>query len=406
MRYRLLKLELSRPLDPIQLDESEHGLGLIARVDGRLIGFHMEPCAPGEALDVRRLTAIIDTAFAQAALEARVASELEADPAAQPSLPGLTIAICTRDRAARLARLLASLVEPCARSPFASTEILVIDNAPPDGSTRDTVACFPGVRHVVEPKAGLNFARNAALKNARGALLAFLDDDVVIDRNWLNALADASRRAPEAGGFTGLVLPYRLDTQAQVLFERRGGFGRGFERREWHATSFRHALHPAGAGLFGAGCNMAFDVALLRRIGGFDEALDTGAPLPGGGDLDIFYRVNRAGRTMVYEPQYAVYHEHRETLPQLRRQYWTWGLGMMAFLVKAMRTDPGIAGRQRGMLRWWLIEQTRSIVKALVLAKALDLRLAFAELSGGVQGLLGEYDRSQRRIEAIRRSHA
>lgn len=401
MRYRLIELDLAQPLAPIALEPAEEGVGLVARLDGRLIGFHMEAFRPGEKIGTDRLARIIDDRFALAALEARVTEEVRPAFIQSSTLPALTVAICTKDRAARLSRLLESLIRGRDASPFPETEILVIDNAPSDGSTRDAVARFDRVRHVVEPKAGLNFARNAALANARGALLAFLDDDVVVDRDWFSGLAEAFAGAPEAGGFTGLVLPYRLDTAAQILFERRGGFGRGFARREWHATSFAYSLHPAGAGMLGAGCNMAFDVALLRSIGGFDEALDTGAPLPGGGDLDIFYRVIRTGRPVIYEPRYAVYHEHRETIAQLRRQYWTWGLGMMAFLVKVMRTDPEIRPRQKAMLRWWLIAELRRIAKQAARLRLRELRFALAEFAGGIQGLLGEYDRSRRRVDVI-----
>lgn len=402
MRYRIVELELSRPVEPLALDAEEQGIAIVARLDDRLIGFHMQALSPGTRLSQSEMEAMVDEAFAEAVLEARVEEELAASRGADEPLPGITIAICTKDRAERLSRLLASLVQPCANSPFSFTEVVVVDNAPSDASTSEAVARYPGMRHVVEPKAGLNFARNTALASARGELLAFLDDDVVVDRRWLEGLAIAVRGAPGAGGFTGLVLPYKLDTEARIAFESRGGFGRGFRRKEWHATSFHFDLIPVGAGLLGAGCNMAFDAGLLRSIGGFDDALDTGAPLPGGGDLDIFYRVLRTGRPMIYEPHYAVYHEHRETIPQLRRQYWSWGLGMMAFLTKVRRSDPELKDRQRGMLRWWLIHQLRETSRALLRLRLRDLGFAVAEILGGVQGLFGGYDRSRRRVAAIR----
>ena len=323
-------------------------------------------------------------------------------PAAETDLPSLSVAICTKDRARRVSRLLAALEEVRKGSPFPSVEIIVVDNASVDASTREAAARFEDVRCIFEPKAGLDFARNAALHAATGELIAYLDDDVVVDRNWLAGLAKACRDAPEAGGFTGLVLPFRLDTEAQMLFERRGGFGRGFVRREFRNALFDNPLHPVGSGIVGAGCNMAFDRALLIELGGFDEALDTGAPLPGGGDLDIFYRVLRSGRAMIYEPEYAVYHEHRETVPQLRRQYWTWGLGMMAFLVKCYRTDGELRARHRAMARWWFFDQLKAMARAAGRLSGRDLRFCAAELSGGLWGLAGEYDRSRARVQAIR----
>lgn len=151
---------------------------------------------------------------------------------------------------------------------------------------------------------------------------------------------------------------------------------------------------------------MAFDRKLLLEIGGFDEALDTGAPLPGGGDLDIFYRVLRTGRPMTYEPTYAVYHEHRETLAQLERQYWTWGLGFMAFLSKCRRTDPALRDRQAAMVWWWLLDRLGAMVRAGLRGKGRDLAFAWAELRGGLQGMAGEYDRSRRRSQRIREKAA
>jgi hypothetical protein len=157
-----------------------------------------------------------------------------------------------------------------------------------------------------------------------------------------------------------------------------------------------------GAGVVGAGCNMAFDRSLLLAIGGFDEALDTGAPLPGGGDLDIFYRVLRSGRTMVYEPRYAVYHEHRETLPQLRRQYRTWGLGFMAFLAKSRRSDAALRNKHAAMLRWWLLDKLADLIGAACRLRFRELGFVAAELWGGIVGMAGEYDRSLERVRKIR----
>jgi hypothetical protein len=124
--------------------------------------------------------------------------------------------------------------------------------------------------------------------------------------------------------------------------------------------------------------------------------------LPGGGDLDIFYRVLRSGRTMVYEPQFAVYHEHRETIAQLRRQYWSWGLGMMAFLVKSSRSDHELRSRHDAMVRWWFVDQTRMLVRAASALRGRDVRFGLNELWGGICGLAGEYDRSCTRTKAIR----
>ncbi|HEX5776328.1 MAG TPA: glycosyltransferase [Caulobacteraceae bacterium] len=399
-RYRIVDLELSEPLPDVVRGPDEIGYALIARWRDRIVGFRMFPAAPGPVPEAT-LLAQIGKYFTENLLAAKAEAQLAARaPASERPAPTLTVAICTRDRAERLERLLRSLHE-LPPSQFRQVTVLVVDNASSDDATRKAVEGFPAVRYVYEPKGGLDFARNAALQNAEGDLLAFLDDDVVVDRGWLNGLYKAWRNAPEAGGFTGLVLPYRLDTEAQIYFEERGGFGRGCVRNEFRLERMENRLHPLAAGNLGAGCNMAYRRALLVELGGFDEALDTGATLPGGGDLDIFYRVLRSGHPMVYEPSYAVYHEHRETIPQLKRQYWSWGLGFMAYLVKTKRTDPASRPQVGRMLRWWFGHQAMLLAKAAVKMRTRDFAFRAAELWGGVRGLAGEYDRSRKRVRSI-----
>jgi len=405
MPYRIVDLELSQPLSALALGPEQDGFGLIARWQGRLVGFVMKSAAPGVTMAEDALRALVEREFGTRILAVKAEAALdERWPRLAPDgAPSLSIAICTKDRAPRLRRLLGSLDAVRSTSRFRSLEILVVDNASVDSSTRDAAQSFPAVRYVSEPRTGLDFARNAALHAATGDLLAYLDDDVVVDRHWLSGLYQAWADCPEAGGYTGLVLPFRLDTRAQLEFERLGGFGRGFARTDHRAAKLGNPLHPVGAGIVGAGCNMAFDRALLLSLSGFDEALDTGAPLPGGGDLDIFYRILRAGRTIVYEPRYAVYHEHRETLKQLRRQYWSWGVGFMAFLVKARRTDAALRTRHTAMIRWWFLDKLRALAGAILRVNLERARFVAGELLGGIQGLLGAYDRSVARSRRIRK---
>jgi glycosyltransferase involved in cell wall biosynthesis len=404
MAYRMMEIELTTAPTPFTLGKDEHGFAIVARWRGRLAGFQMAGAEPGGIVSAKQLTELCTKQFGRRLLAFELETALGERRARCERLPtpSLTIAICTKDRPARLARLLKSLLLVTTASRFPRTEVLVVDNASVDSATRDAVAAFDGVKYIFEPRAGLNFARNAALHHAAGDLLAFLDDDVVVDRGWLDGLFAAWEGSPSAGGFTGLVLPYRLETEAQIQFEQRGGFGRGFEPKRFHVASADNPLHPVGAGIIGAGCNMAFDRALVLGIGGFDEALDTGAPLPGGGDLDIFYRVLRSGRMMVYEPRYAVYHEHRESLPQLRRQYWSWGVGFMAFLTKSRRHDPALRCKQTAMLRWWLIDKVADVIAAAVRLRFQELGFLTAELWGGLVGIAGEYERSRRRVQKIR----
>ena len=66
-------------------------------------------------------------------------------------------------------------------------------------------------------------ARNRAILEAKGEIIAYTDDDVVADPGWIKALATVFAEDPDVMAVTGLVVPFELETEAQVLFERDGG---------------------------------------------------------------------------------------------------------------------------------------------------------------------------------------
>src|SRR4029453_3711949 len=197
-----------------------------------------------------------------------------------------------------------------------------------------------------------------------------------------------------------------LATRAKVEFERLGGFGHRFETVRFGPTLPTNDVYPCGPGIFRARCNMSFRRDVLTRLGGFDEALDTGAPLPGGGDLDIFYRVVRSGHVLVSEPRCLVLHEHRRDYGRLRPQLWTWGLGFMAFVGKSYAAEPSQRAKFRRLVMWWLGRAGRLLALRVAGRVAPPADLVLAELAGGVVGICGEYGRSRRRLERLRRSAA
>ena len=397
MHYELRELEVTALPERLVLAPDASGLGILLRDRGRLVGFKMiaqSKFGAAGALDPKQL---IDADVREAAAIERLRDEM--GPPSDPA-PTCTVAICCKDRWDWLERLLDSLAP--LRVEEDAFEVVVVDNASSDERVQAVCAAREWVRYVCEPLVGLNFARNRAIREASGDVVAFLDDDVVVDANWLSAMRRAWAANPDAGCITGLVLPMALDTEAQWLFELRGGFRRDFRPLRFGSERYKERLHPCGAGRFGAGANMSVRRALVIRLGGFDEALDTGRPLPGGGDLDIFYRVLRSGATLVYEPQAAVYHDHRKEMHVLRRQYYTWGLGFMAFVAKSMRTDPSMRVPFRRLIIWWLYYQFKRLAKRAAGREPIPVTMIFGEIWGGIVGLSGEYNRSRRRVAAIR----
>jgi glycosyltransferase involved in cell wall biosynthesis len=322
-------------------------------------------------------------------------------------VPMLTVAICTRNNPQDLAVCLKSLESIRQQESSIPFEILVVDNGSSDSRTRELVLSWPDVRYVMEPKPGLNFARNRALREAYGDIIAYLDDDVRADPSWLKGLMKSVNRHADAAGFTGLALPMELETEAQILFEKRGGFEKSFKTIRWGQTLPGHPFYPCVGGKFGTGCNMAFRRSALLELGGFDDALDTGATLPGGGDTDMLYRVVRGGYAVIYEPQMLVFHKHRREMSQLRRQYArSWGQGLMAYVAKTYMTDIPQRANLRRLVAWWFGYELNGLADSLRGQNVLPPGMILSEIGGGVLGLLGSYPRSVRRVRKIRRQYA
>ena len=252
----------------------------------------------------------------------------------------IAVVIATRDRVDSLDRCLVSLMSQT-RIP---DQIIVVDNAPASSETEELLSSrYRGrVRHVVEPIPGLGRAHNTGLRHVTSDLVLFTDDDVVLDRHWTAAMASPMEEDGSVGCVTGLILPAELETRAQVWTERHGGFGKGLQRRTFDLKENRpqSVLFPFTAGQFGSGANMAFRAGALRRIGGFDAALGAGTHARGGDDLAAFFSIVNMGFRLVYQPQGIVWHYHRRGDEGMRRQAYSYGMGLGAFLTKTVIDEP------------------------------------------------------------------
>jgi glycosyltransferase involved in cell wall biosynthesis len=254
------------------------------------------------------------------------------DSSAQTAVPLVSVVVCTAGRRAEgLSRLLASL-HLVIDSNF---EVIVVDNGPTPSAAADPMTV--GCRVVHEPRRGLDRARNRGIREARGDIVAFIDDDCEADTKWLHGLRAAFADG-EVGCVTGRVRPARVELPTERWFESWFSFDRGPLPRRFSTDA--PDTSPAFVGCVGTGCNMAFRRAVLVELGGFDEAIEVGTLVGGGGDLDMFARVLDTGCSLVYTPDALVIHHHRTMLGALRRQFWGYGVAFGAVITKRMLTSP------------------------------------------------------------------
>jgi glycosyltransferase involved in cell wall biosynthesis len=225
--------------------------------------------------------------------------------------------------------------------------IVVVDNRPSDPQTKALVASFAArttkpVRYVAEPRVGASAARNAGIAAVPEAMfLAFTDDDVEVDPEWLSRLLGPFIE-PQVRAVTGLVLPMTLDSAVQKRFERYAGFGKGVHGETYDMGAHRardRFLFPYWGGVFGSGNSMAFRRNALLAVGGFDCALGPGTPTGGAEDIAALSDVILGGGTIVYEPRSVCWHAHRDDEDGLREQVHRYGIGLTAVLWRYFRRD-------------------------------------------------------------------
>jgi len=223
-------------------------------------------------------------------------------------------------------------------------EVIVVDNR--SARFDEPLPEFPTdarLRVVAERRPGVSAGRNRGIEAATGDIVAFTDDDVIVDRNWLRMLGAKFALDGDVEGIGGLVLPQELDTRAQLWFEEfYGGFSQGLhaELMSLRDDVDRGRLFPYAPGRFGAGCNMAFRRSTLRRLGGFDMALGGGTAARGGEDLQVFVSVVLGGGTFAYEPAAMVRHRHRRSEHEFMVQVFDYGIGLTAMFCTLTLRDP------------------------------------------------------------------
>ena len=302
----------------------------------------------------------IDVASPRGVLERAVLDEALAElPAAEVKArrfptPPITVIVCTRNRAPQLRGALEALRD----LDYPDFDVLVVDNAPRTTETQDMVrSAFrdPRIALVQEPVPGLSQARNTGLKMARAGIVAFTDDDVVVDKAWLMEIAAGFAETPEAACVTGLVPAGEVRSRVQEYFNERVSWSKVVVPAVYSLADPPADLpkFPFSPGAFGTGANFALDRDIANSLGGFDTALGAGTRTGGGEDIDMFSRVILAGYSLVVQPSAIAWHRHRDGLEDLRSQASSYGRGLGAWMTKimvnprtahvALRRAPGVA---------------------------------------------------------------
>ena len=120
----------------------------------------------------------------------------------------LSVVVPTYNRRNSVARTIASLLEQ--RAGAVRFEVIVVDNDSTDDTGAVIEACIataPHLRYVLEPRRGVSHARNAGATLARAPIVAFIDDDVEADPEWVATIARTFAANPDIDCLGGEIVP-------------------------------------------------------------------------------------------------------------------------------------------------------------------------------------------------------
>lgn len=253
----------------------------------------------------------------------------------------ISVVIATRNRAVQLGKCVRRFQE-LDLSGISGWELILVDN----GSTDDTAQVVEDLKastelplsYIFEPKAGISPARNAGIRAAKYEVIAFTDDDCLVDPAWLTAILTVFQEEPDlalVGGRVELHDPKDYEISVRRFQDQYG------------VTTLDDLFDRL------IGCNMAMSAAAIRKVGDFDTSLGVGAVFKAGEDHDYFYRMLKSGAKILYDPRILIEHAHgRRANAEIQTLKSNYMQGRAAIFAKHIRAgDRGLIKRVYWELR-------------------------------------------------------
>lgn len=216
----------------------------------------------------------------------------------------ISVILCTYNREPYIYNVLSSI----ANGGFRDYEIVLVDNNSSDG-TREECNRFAAdhqevsFRYCFEPQQGLSYARNRGIKEAAGDVLVYVDDDALVNKEYLQTYAAFFERNPEAVAAGGPIIPQYDGCEEPDWMSHytrqlvTGKLYLGDRERE-----FPHDAFPGGG-------NAAYRKSVFDTVGLFNVELGRkGNSLIGAEEKDLFDKMTSHGMRFYYLPNAILYH--------------------------------------------------------------------------------------------------
>ena len=400
MDTKFIDIDVGRPL-PTRIDVPEHSpVRAIVWLHGRPLGIVTVTCRGGQVYRrglaraiIRQqadpiLRELVRNGMATPGMQSLDLDDLIKLPAVEEpvELGQLTVVICTTGRHWEA-------LEQCLQSLASNTvlpaEVLVVCRGrraePPEPLRVNwSSAAFP-VRWIAEPSDDLARARNRAASETGTPLVAFVDELVRVDAQWVAVLCRTFRNYPDAMVVTGSLLPNQVSSEASRLLAA------GRERMVWRdPLAFRWlCLRPdeqmprtwCNAHKLGSAANMAYRTSLFSTGRGF-EAIAGGAAKESCQHLDLGLRVLAARLGIVHEPAAVARDAGVPTMDDVKAELRSTAAGISASLVAAAVRRPRHIVSILLAAQWFV----RTAIADMIIRRDSPRSLAWARLCGHVTG--------------------
>ncbi|HIH72978.1 MAG: Glycosyl transferase [Thermococcales archaeon 44_46] len=236
----------------------------------------------------------------------------------------VSIAVPTYNRKKKLQQCLKALVNQ--NYPKERYEIIVVDDGSTDGTyefLQEKRKEIQNLRVLRQQNKGPAAARNLGIKNARGEIIFFVDDDVIVPNNWIREFLNVFSKYPEVVAVSGYV-----EAPEEIL--KKNIFARYEAYMSRLAYNMPRTIYIGSFETFGgATCNVAYKREVLEEVGGFDETF----PVAAGEDADLKLRIALKGYKFAFIPLKAI-HIQDYTLKGFWKQQVNRGIGNYYFRKK------------------------------------------------------------------------
>ncbi len=217
----------------------------------------------------------------------------------------LTAIICTYNRA----RYVGKLLESIAANDLAKTEyeLLLVDNNCTD-NTREVCEAFaaahPDVlfRYTTESEQGLSAAKNRGIKEAKGDIIVYIDDDALVDPWYLRTYAEWFATHPETMACGGPIEPLYETSEPDWMTPYTKALLTAWMNYGEKVREYPRGRYPGGG-------NAAYRKEVFEQVGGFNTALGRkGGNLMGSEEKDIFDKMHTLNMQILYLPEPVLHH--------------------------------------------------------------------------------------------------